>query len=673
MASTFPTEVKVAGRTVQSWEAHNQFITHDEWNGLLGHVATFINVRSHLAALDGVTDDSDAFASAIAAAGSGPARIVIPGPMRLTQVHGIDYPRIMLDLRGGGAFWNEALLYVDCQVVADNRPIFCGSGGLTLWPNGGNQRPVPPHWFGASGSQRTTTGSIGAGAALLTVASVTDFQPGQGIVVIGAGAAGAYLLTKVKSIAGNVLTLANNASTTVSGAAVYHDDGAALQATISAASGGQRIDLGVGYFNAVQSLTIANQIGVHLIGQGPYTQIIKPAYSTDRSWVLSVNGLKHVVRDLKILGAYQGTPPSATDYSADIALYVRGTPQAGMSYSTYECRFQNLELGRARVALQLGNKDVDSIDPDINGNTFEQIRMMECNTGYKAAGFNIHQNPHRNCFYSGRDYNVRLVDCGLVADNSYFSVAYDSLTNAYPGHTNPKIQATGTCPLILRECRSEDSGHKRDFCRLDAIATSSYSSILLENCSITHGSGSFTRGSETQRSFLFKTASAPSAGQLLSRVVFIGGEIEGYVEVDGVNLVSIGTHMLGGGPGVVDGVKRGTWSGQNYRPLEFIANPQEARRAQPMLSADRGDANVTLTVAGDDPVQRFATTLTANRTVTLSTTGAVRGDNFRIVRTGLGSFTLAVGSLKTIPSATAAFVDVAFDGTNWVLTGYGTL
>jgi len=91
------------------------------------------------------------------------------------------------------------------------------------------------------------------------------------------------------------------------------------------------------------------------------------------------------------------------------------------------------------------------------------------------------------------------------------------------------------------------------------------------------------------------------------------------------------------------------------------------------VSADRGDANVTLTVAGDSGIQRFATTLTANRTVTLSTTGAVNGNRFRIVRTGLGAFTLDVGGLKTIPSATAAFVDVSFNGTAWVLTGYGLL
>lgn len=98
-----------------------------------------------------------------------------------------------------------------------------------------------------------------------------------------------------------------------------------------------------------------------------------------------------------------------------------------------------------------------------------------------------------------------------------------------------------------------------------------------------------------------------------------------------------------------------------------------ATQRRPLVSADRGDTSQTLTAGVDETTQRWATTLTANRTVTLSTTGAINGDRFRVVRTGLGAFTLDVGGLKTIPSATAGWVDVDFNGTAWVLTGYGTL
>lgn len=98
-----------------------------------------------------------------------------------------------------------------------------------------------------------------------------------------------------------------------------------------------------------------------------------------------------------------------------------------------------------------------------------------------------------------------------------------------------------------------------------------------------------------------------------------------------------------------------------------------AYKRRDSIGADVGDANVTLTVGVSAPIQRYATTLTGNRTVTLSTTNAKNGDQFRIVRTGLGAFTLDVGGLKTIASATAAFVDVGYDGSAWRLIGYGAL
>lgn len=112
-----------------------------------------------------------------------------------------------------------------------------------------------------------------------------------------------------------------------------------------------------------------------------------------------------------------------------------------------------------------------------------------------------------------------------------------------------------------------------------------------------------------------------------------------------------------------------------------VINPMGVRTASGLwkttprksIGADVGDANATLTAGTSETVQRWATALTANRTITLNTSNAIKGDTFRVVRTGLGAFTLDVGGLKTIPSATAAFADVEYDGAAWVLTGYGAL
>jgi len=108
-------------------------------------------------------------------------------------------------------------------------------------------------------------------------------------------------------------------------------------------------------------------------------------------------------------------------------------------------------------------------------------------------------------------------------------------------------------------------------------------------------------------------------------------------------------------------------------PLGIITSDARWRVDYNSVGADVGDANVTLTHNTSEKTQRYATALTVNRTVTLSTTDALEGAKFRVVRTGLGAFTLDVGGLKTIAASTAAFVDVEFDGAAWILTGFGLL
>lgn len=109
----------------------------------------------------------------------------------------------------------------------------------------------------------------------------------------------------------------------------------------------------------------------------------------------------------------------------------------------------------------------------------------------------------------------------------------------------------------------------------------------------------------------------------------------------------------------------------NSSLITFNSSIQIVKEDTLRISADRGDVSLTLDPDTDYDIQRFATVLTANRTITLA--AGFRGGYFRIVRTGLGAFTLDVGGLKTIPNTTAAFVEIAHDGTAWRLIGYGTL
>lgn len=90
----------------------------------------------------------------------------------------------------------------------------------------------------------------------------------------------------------------------------------------------------------------------------------------------------------------------------------------------------------------------------------------------------------------------------------------------------------------------------------------------------------------------------------------------------------------------------------------------------------RGDVSVTLT-ATDYRVQYFNTTLTANRTVTLPSTGLVDGQEFKVVRYAGGAFTLSVsdplGSKNyTIPASLNGFVTYRAVGTGeWLIVDAG--
>lgn len=83
------------------------------------------------------------------------------------------------------------------------------------------------------------------------------------------------------------------------------------------------------------------------------------------------------------------------------------------------------------------------------------------------------------------------------------------------------------------------------------------------------------------------------------------------------------------------------------------------------------DAGFTLTPITSAPEQKHTGTLTADRTITLSTTNAYAGARFRVTRTGSGAYNLSVGGLKNLTTNTWA--EVVYDGSAWYLAAYGAL
>lgn len=95
---------------------------------------------------------------------------------------------------------------------------------------------------------------------------------------------------------------------------------------------------------------------------------------------------------------------------------------------------------------------------------------------------------------------------------------------------------------------------------------------------------------------------------------------------------------------------------------------QAALSGHRLISTDAGGS---LTVGTDPWRVRHTGTLTADRTITLNTAGAVAGATFRITRTGGGAFNLSIGGLKNL--ATNTWAAVVYDGAAWYLAEYGAL
>jgi hypothetical protein len=108
-----------------------------------------------------------------------------------------------------------------------------------------------------------------------------------------------------------------------------------------------------------------------------------------------------------------------------------------------------------------------------------------------------------------------------------------------------------------------------------------------------------------------------------------------------------------------------------------VSNAREnVIRLNDSVSADNGDADATLVWGEDETTQVWATTLTVDRTVTLSTTNAVNGARFHILRTlaATGDFDLSIGTgpLITLPVGNE-WCDVQYDGSAWIVVAYGTI
>jgi len=236
--------------------------------------------------------------------------------------------------------------------------------------------------FGAAGSNQSTTGSITAGSTVLTVASAIDLQVGQGISVAGAGTSGGLLVSTIQAISGTTITLLDAASTTVTNAAVNHDDTTAIQQAVNI---GHNVFLPEGTYPVTGTISLQpNQV---ISGAAPRT----PDSSAGGTVVMPMSDFGHVFYVSNASGAeinnlsifYSGiTMSSASTPSTHAAIYY------DPYHSVQRCRVQNVNImGMGQGIVMPYYTNLGATSAVFTYFVFSTILIYSCNVGVIAMTF----------------------------------------------------------------------------------------------------------------------------------------------------------------------------------------------------------------------------------------------------------------------------------------------
>lgn len=110
--------------------------------------------------------------------------------------------------------------------------------------------------------------------------------------------------------------------------------------------------------------------------------------------------------------------------------------------------------------------------------------------------------------------------------------------------------------------------------------------------------------------------------------------------------------------------------------IMFAAANRASRESGAAAGTDIADSDNTIQATGG--LWRKCPTITANRIITIGTTGAVAGMQMDITRLSTAAFTMAIangggggGTLTTFPASKKGSCTLQFDGTNWALRAVG--
>ena len=347
-------------------------------------------------------------------------------------------------------------------------------------------------------------------------------------------------------------------------------------------------------------------------------------------------------------------------------------------------------------------------DITIQGNT---IRNFGCKpgatTGVQYYGIDLHSNSFDNVTITGNvitAVHTNAIECIHAQNGAKFITITGNTLNCNSVCTNGMqlYAGSGATDLVISGniIRDFESNGILGFANGNIIVSSnnltSIVSTALKGIHVTGASNPIVQGnviymtgtSVTEGIYLVATPSLVISDNLINiaagngievysnAAALVGGAIVGN-SVNGNSTGTNGYYIRAAGAGSITNLTFADNTSSGFTtPILTSSQVYFGKDVLSVLTGSTTNGNTSLTlIAGiSSTVQVFNAALTVNRTVTLSTTNAKNGDQFKVTRTAAatGAFNLDVGGLKTLTAA-SQWCEVTFDGTNWVLTAYGTL
>jgi len=289
--------------------------------------------------VDYVAGSTAALTKTAALTSSGAAAILANNAVTNTVYLGSGFPGQLVDSTSVSVYFNVAQVETKVVKVAAT----AASNTLTL-------------------ATFTGTGSITTGTPTLTgVTNVTDLGVGDIVTIAGAGASGTALTSTILTISGTTVTLTDNASTTVTTAAITRtsfNNLNSLSSTLRVEAGDTAV---ITYGSTTLTTTVLSTISLGNTVTGIQTTDLMPAGITATAFVSIRKAFNNLL--LPVVGPNSHTNYSLASVSVDGSVVINPLP--AVSYGTVVTANIYIEYSALRVDLFGSVLDINNVTEQV--------------------------------------------------------------------------------------------------------------------------------------------------------------------------------------------------------------------------------------------------------------------------------------------------------------------